>query len=101
MKFSLKAPLAEEQRAELEKMFGQPVEDVNEIVDNFNKMFSSTFLDVGTTEVGDRKYFVHIQYHIDDSVSIRKCVEYNTIMRKDVKNGVDIQFRLKTPRRRK
>lgn len=97
MKFPLNAPLTEEHKTELEKIFGQPVEDVNEIVNNFCYMLSACFSDVGTTQVGDRTYFVHLASK-DDCLVINKCVEYNTIMRKDVKNGVDIQFRLKTRR---
>lgn len=97
MSFPLKKPLTDEQRVELEKIFGQPVNDVNEIVENFRYLFSAFFSDVGTTYVGDRNYYVHLAVK-DDCLVINKCVEYNTIMRKDVKNGVDIQFRLKTRR---
>lgn len=100
MSFPLNAPLSEEQKAELEKIFGQPVEDVKEILENFCYMLTTTFSDAGTTQVGDRKYYVHLAVK-DDCLCINKCIEYNIIMRKDVKNGVDIQFRLKTPRRRK
>lgn len=100
MSFPLNAPLNEAQKTELEKIFGQPVNDANEIVENFCYMLSACFSDVGTTQVGERKYFVHLAVK-DDCLIINRCVEYNTIMRKDVKNGVDIQFRLKTPRRRK
>lgn len=97
MDFPLNAPLTEEHKTELEKIFGQPVNDVNEIVENFCYMLSACFSDVGTTQAGDRKYFVHLAVK-DDCLIINRCVEYNTIMRKDVKNGVDIQFRLKTRR---
>lgn len=100
MSFPLNAPLTDEQKAELEKIFGQPVNDVNEIVENFCYMLSSVFSDCGTTKIGERKYFVHLAVK-DDCLFINKCVEYNTIMRKDVKNGVDIQFRLKTSRSKK
>ena len=87
MSFPLKEPLTERQKAELEKIFGQPVKDVNEIVENFCYMLSACFSDVGTTQVGDRKYFVHLAVK-DDCLIINKCVEYNTIMRKDVKTAL-------------
>lgn len=98
MSFPLNAPLSDEQKAELQKIFGQPVNDVNEIVENFCYMLSSTFSDCGTTEVGDRKYFVHLAVK-DDCLCINKCIEYNRIMRKELPNGLDIQFRLKKTRR--
>lgn len=99
MAFSRKRPLTDEEKSQLEWLFGQPVNDINELLKNFTQFLAGLISVCGTLEFNDKSYFVQLRIS-DDDVDFIRIVPFDYVELQERKRDFVLVFK-RTPKRGK
>jgi len=92
MAFSRKRPLTDEEKSQLEWLFCQPVNDINELLKNFTQFLSGLISVCGTLEFNDKSYFVQLRIS-DDDVDFIRIVPFDYVEQQERKRDFVLVFK--------
>ncbi|MTT64677.1 hypothetical protein [Parasutterella excrementihominis] len=97
MAYSRKRPLTDEEKRQLEWLFDQPVNDINELLKNFTQFLAGIISVGGILEFNDKSYFVHLRIS-DDDVDFIRIVPFDYVEQQERKRNFILIFKRKPKR---